>query len=267
MRLYHGTSAEFDERAEALITPAWFTEKPRTARWFVNWHGEPEALPYGKKLASTARIIEFRVASPIRLLLIPDKPTIDEIRDEYLGGAWDTESLSDWVCQQGYDGWFIPNNYPDEMAADIMLCSTDGLQYVNTEPVEESGSYRVANRIDEISGTGGWPEGPTPPIGPGRDRMKWQPGQAAPVQKNPRFNMPGPAEKPQLTYMKPVDLDTILDQIKSEMDLPPHKKNAARINALKQQAQEIARRLESQWVQQNADAMLPRLDEDQAGDD
>jgi hypothetical protein len=81
-RLYHGTNAEF---ADAEIQgPAFFSEKPRVARWFVNWHGESDPVPYGQKLGAHARVVTYRVTTPLRLLLIPDKPTFDEITSEVL---------------------------------------------------------------------------------------------------------------------------------------------------------------------------------------
>jgi hypothetical protein len=123
----------------------------------------------------------------------------------------------------------------------------------------------MANRIDEIMNEFPEPE-ERPPVGPGANRMKWNPAQpdAVPINFNQtsRFQLqrPEPAAPPQ--FMAQGDLDAILDQIAAENALPPHKKNAAKINALKQQAQEIAKRLESLWVQKSADEMLPRIDED-----
>lgn len=134
----------------------------------------------------------------------------------------------------------------------------------------------MAKRIDEIIDMGGEPEERRRPTGPGAGRMAWSPENPnnvsinrgsiqanTPMRQTGRFAFPAPQEKPQLNYMGQNDLDAILDQISAEEALPPHKKNAAKIGALKQQAQEIARRLESLWVQHHADLALPRLDEDQ----
>jgi len=136
--LYHGTSSpDFDERAGSLAFPAWFSEKERVARYFVNWHGEPEPYPYNEKLPSSARIIVYKVSQPIKVLLIPDGETMDYIRDE-MAMADDVETLADWCCSNGYNGWVIPNNYPAEGGSDIMLCRDEGLEYVETKALNES---------------------------------------------------------------------------------------------------------------------------------
>lgn len=136
--LYHGTSSpDFDERAGSLAFPAWFSEKERVARYFVNWHGEPEPYPYNEKLPSSARIIVYKVSQPIKVLLIPDGETMDYIRDE-MAMADDVETLADWCCSNGYNGWVIPNNYPAEGGSDIMLCRDEGLEYVETRGLNES---------------------------------------------------------------------------------------------------------------------------------
>lgn len=137
--LYHGTSSpDFDERAGSMSFPAWFSEKKRVARYFVNWHGEPEPFPYNEELPSSARIITYRVAQPIKVLLIRDRQDMDFIEEQFGINADDVETLADWVCSNGYGGWIIPNNYPAEGGSDIMLCQGEGLEYVDTESVEES---------------------------------------------------------------------------------------------------------------------------------
>lgn len=68
-----------------------------------------------------------------------------------------------------------------------------------------------------------------------------------------------------MNYLSQSDLDALLARIKGEEALPPHKKNTARISALKRQALEMMKRLESRWVEWKADLLLPRIDESQAG--
>jgi hypothetical protein len=261
MQLYHGTAGDFDEQSEQLIAPAWFSEVAAVARNFADWRGK-----------TNVRLIEYRVTDPLRLVIIPDRQTMDDIENEFAIDSGSVEALADWVQGQGYDGWIVPDNYPVEGGSDIMLWATDRLQHIGTTPVTEASIYGMADRIDEIMGSGDWPDKPTPPVGPGRRRLTWKPGgpaqmpkEAQPVKinKNPRFDVPGPAEKPQLNYLQQGDLDALLDQIKAEEDQPPHMKNSARIAAMRQQAMELMRRLESKWVQRNADRMLPRLQENQ----
>jgi hypothetical protein len=110
------------------------------------------------------------------------------------------------------------------------------------------------SRINEYLGSEGWAD--ENPTRPSHERMQWKP-----PQPNPRFDLPGPAEKPELRYLSQQDLDALLDRIKAEEALPPHKKNAARIAALKKQAMEMMKRLESLWVQRQADKLLPRINE------
>lgn len=77
--------------------------------------------------------------------------------------------------------------------------------------------------------------------------------------------VPGSDQLPPLRYLDQQDLDALLDRIKAEEALPAHKKNAARINTLKRQALLLMKQMECLWVQRNADRLLPRLNEDQAG--
>lgn len=125
----------------------------------------------------------------------------------------------------------------------------------------------MAKRIDEISGEG--LPAPQPPRGPTKPRMHWSPDHAF----TPKVNVkpagsrlvPGSDQLPPLRYLDQQDLDALLDRIKAEEALPAHKKNAARINTLKRQALLLMKQMECLWVQRNADRLLPRLNEDQAG--
>ena len=125
----------------------------------------------------------------------------------------------------------------------------------------------MAERIDEITGAGGsWSDRP---IRPSRMRMQWKPGMTAePVKinmpQNPRFSLPRPAPEEMPHELSDADIDALMAQIQAEEAQPPHKKNAARISTLKQQAMDMMKQLESRWVQLQADRLLPRLEEDQA---
>lgn len=160
-------------------------------------------------------------------------------------------------------------------------------------------SYSMSGRLDEIKDIGPWPDDANDRPKP--DRFTWKPKSPDRFRQNPefsyeeeppyaaeknskessvpggftvpikhkapsRFQVPGPKEKPTLSYLNQDQLDVILDRIKAEIAQPPHKRNEAVIADLKKQAQEIAKRLESQWVQKSADGLIPRLDEDQVSD-
>ena len=123
----------------------------------------------------------------------------------------------------------------------------------------------MARLINEILGMGGETENPMKPIRPSRARMQWKPDMTDKLKsRHPRFNIPGPAERPEVRYFNQTDLDALIERIRAEEAQPPHKKNAALIGALKQQALQMMRELESQWVQRSADKLLPRLDENYA---
>lgn len=115
----------------------------------------------------------------------------------------------------------------------------------------------MAKRIDEIMSE--FPEPPQRPVGPGAGRMGWNPEapNAVPIQKmnTGRFSLP--AEKPDMVYASQQDLDTLIAQIRAEEQLPPHKINQARIASLKREAMELMGQMESAWIQQHADKLLP----------
>lgn len=126
----------------------------------------------------------------------------------------------------------------------------------------------MADRIDEIMGAGGGEWSEQPPLRPSSARMHWKPGMKGETAEiklpdNTRFGLPRPAPEEMPHELGDADIDAIMAQIKAEDELPPHKKNAAKIFALKQQALDMMRQQESQWVQSEADRLLPRLDEAQ----
>lgn len=106
--LFHGTS----EKGFLIPRgPAFFGDTYSVARNFTSWHrGEHP------------RVLRFEVTEEIpRLALIESQADFDRLAEE-AGLELDhgTESRIDLVCSHGFDGWIIPNNYPD--GADIMLC-------------------------------------------------------------------------------------------------------------------------------------------------
>jgi hypothetical protein len=123
-------------------------------------------------------------------------------------------------------------------------------------------------RINEIMDLGGTGEASEEPIRPSHQRMQWQPGAASvPIKIKPqgtsRFDLPRPNASEMPVAANRGDLDALIARIRAEEQLPPHKKNAARIAGLKQQAMELMQQEESLWVQRQANRLLPRLEEDQ----
>jgi len=98
------------------------------------------------------------------------------------------------------------------------------------------------------------------PVGPGAQRMGWNPEEpnAVPIKKNntSRFSF-AKTEQPDVAYATQQDLDALIARIRAEEEQPPHKQNQARIASLKREAMELMGQMESVWVQQRADELLP----------
>lgn len=106
-QLYHGTSA--DEDFSIPNGPAWFSDAEAVAHNFQRWHTGPRP-----------RILQFWVADRPELLLIRSQTDFDAFEDEHEELPNDPAEMAETVCRAGYDGWIIPNNYPE--GADILLC-------------------------------------------------------------------------------------------------------------------------------------------------
>lgn len=124
--LYHGTSAKeiFEEGGFAPNGPAWFSTSKDVAEHFIGWHKGP-----------CPRVLVYRV-----MRNIPKLPTIlsKDDMDALLWGkaAISSEDMADFVCNfRNFTGWYIPYNYPQ--SDDIMLCSTDALEFVERICLEE----------------------------------------------------------------------------------------------------------------------------------
>ncbi len=117
-RLYHGTSV--DEDFSIPNGPAWFSDAEDVAEYFQTWHTGPRP-----------RILPFWVSDSPKLLLVhsdADFRAFEDEHDEELSGCGSGE-MAEIVCRAGYDGWIIPNNYPE--GADIMLCDPE--RWLTTE--------------------------------------------------------------------------------------------------------------------------------------
>lgn len=115
-------------------------------------------------------------------------------------------------------------------------------------------------RVDEIL-SNEFPEpGQRKPTGPQSQRMSWKPEEpnAVPIKKKntARFSF-AKQETPDMVYATQQDLDALIARIRAEEEQPPHKRNQARIASLKREAMELMGQMESAWVQQRADELLP----------
>lgn len=110
--LFHGTSA--DERFEEddlFEGPGWVSDDIRVARKFVGWP------------TVSSRIIAFYTTRDIELIEWCSKNDIEafvESQRYELDDASSSYELAEIVASAGYEGWIIPNNYPE--GVDIMLC-------------------------------------------------------------------------------------------------------------------------------------------------
>lgn len=119
LRLYHGTSV--NEDFSVPTGPAWFSDAKVVADRFKKWHNGPRL-----------RVLSFWVTDSPKLFLVRARADFDEFEeqhDEELNGCG-SEEMAEAVCRVGYDGWIIPNNYPE--GADVMLC--DPRRWLGTEP-------------------------------------------------------------------------------------------------------------------------------------
>lgn len=114
--VYHGTSVNFDEKSEELYSPCWISTSHSVAQNFTSWHG-----------GTCPRVLEYRLNKSLKLALI-------ETAEDF---AWfdpendftDNEERCEAVLEH-FDGWIIPNNYPD--GDDIMIGDSSVLEYIAT---------------------------------------------------------------------------------------------------------------------------------------
>lgn len=106
--LFHGTGAKGFVIPRG---PAFFSDTYSVARTFALW-----------RQSKKPRVLQFEVTDEIpKLLLIESTEDFDKLAEEQgMDPVPDTEGRIRMVCNARYDGWIIPNNYPD--GADIMVC-------------------------------------------------------------------------------------------------------------------------------------------------
>jgi hypothetical protein len=107
--LYHGTSAPADFAFPD--GPAWFSDARAVADEFQSRHAWSPSRP---------RTLVFSVSESPELLLVNSRADFDAFEDEHEELPNDPVESAEVVCRAGYDGWIIPDNYPE--GADIMIC-------------------------------------------------------------------------------------------------------------------------------------------------
>ena len=113
--VFHGTSARDRFEAEDDGTPegpAWFSEGLGVAEWFKTWLGGP-----------SPRVITYRVYREPQLFVWVTNTDLEEVLGEDDLDDWSPNEIADEICALGYDGWIIPDNYPD--GSDILLCNPE----------------------------------------------------------------------------------------------------------------------------------------------
>lgn len=112
--LFHGTSAA--EAFDVPDGPAWFSESRSVAERFSPRYQGPKP-----------RVLEYRVARPARLVVLRSSKEFAEFLDSLdgeEGGYRSSTDAAQIVCESGrFDGWIVPNNYPD--GSDILICEPD----------------------------------------------------------------------------------------------------------------------------------------------
>ena len=124
--VYHGTRSE--EEFEDLNGPAWVSQDRGVAEEFVEWHDAGGA----------PRILEFKTVNDLTLALFESSQDIEDFVEGVLGepdGYMSPMELAEMVCDEGYDGWIIPNNYGS--SDDTMLCNPErDLELVGIEAAD-----------------------------------------------------------------------------------------------------------------------------------
>ncbi len=182
------------------------------------------------------------------------KRSIQEIGTE---SSFDPEAgPNPWANRMKWKPHGNPLLHPDEEAA---LADPDALPTADDFIDEPPGSTTTIGNpaAAHVTPINQQPENP---------RFGWKPGDQGSSQRpvNPRFQWKpeggGAVEKPSMNYMGRGDVDAIMQQIKAEEALPPHKQNAAKISQLKAEAMRMMSREESRRIQRQADRLIPRVE-------
>lgn len=137
--LYHGTAYAFDGD---LNFPAWFSTSRKVATWFAR-RNEGGSLEGEEKPV----IHIYRVTAPYELAVLNDARDIQGFRDMYqIDDGGSPNELAEGVCNAGFEGWIIPDNY--RPGDDIMICNGRKIEYVETVPADPaSGDFFATGSV------------------------------------------------------------------------------------------------------------------------
>ena len=148
--MYHGTAVAERFELEGSGTPdgpAWFSDSAYVAGYFSNWRKGP-----------SPRVLEYRVVQAPNLFKW-NEIRLDHWAEEHHGVPrrdLDIDEIVSLVCAEGYDGWIIPDNYPE--GADIVICEPERfLELVDGEVQKNPEFARRGKRV--VGEIVGWPDG------------------------------------------------------------------------------------------------------------
>lgn len=132
--LYHGTSTserfELDDDGYRTPTgPAWFSDGWVVAKWFTDWTSGPNRRIITYKVVIPPNLFKWNQRKIIKMLELDGQDFAEEDVNDYL----DPSHLVKFICENSeYDGWIIPDNYPD--GSDTMICEPEQfLEFVGVE--------------------------------------------------------------------------------------------------------------------------------------
>jgi hypothetical protein len=121
--LYHGTCASEDFEHEDYGTPtgpAWFSDGIEVAEYFKSWGSGPRPRILIYRVVRQPNLFKFRNMKALAELICLDEE--DYVSEENLEN-YEPGYFVEKICAIGYDGWIIPDNYPE--GADIMICEPE----------------------------------------------------------------------------------------------------------------------------------------------
>ena len=121
--LYHGTSSFEDFEHDGYGTPdgpAWFSDGIEVAEYFKSWGSGPRPRILKYRVVARPNLFKFRDMKAIaKRIGLPREEYVFECNLENYEPGFFVEK----ICSIGYDGWIIPDNYPE--GADIVICEPE----------------------------------------------------------------------------------------------------------------------------------------------
>lgn len=109
IELFHGTWGR--SSFKTINGPAWFSDSFGVAERFAARYRDP-------------KVLRFTVRKSVpRLVEIGDFEEFIRSVDRSPRSEFDMRRFAKKICNGRFDGWVVPNYYPD--GADIMLCNPD----------------------------------------------------------------------------------------------------------------------------------------------